>query len=122
MFFLLFLSLIIESYLAYVGQVYRGSAPAVHLLAQRAVEVGARPVRGNEPFGCHDSRRAGEAVGKRGAEAVPRQAGHRGGTGLVPGEGAFHATTIMTVANVVVVVVGDGDIVVCCVCYSCHCR
>lgn len=70
------------------GQVYRRPAPAVHLLAQRAVEVGARAIRGDEPAGCHDSGRAGEAVGERGSPAFPRQAGHGGGAGLVPGNGA----------------------------------
>ena len=69
------------------GQVYRGSAPAVHLLAQGAVTVGARTLRGYEPAGCHDPGGGGAAVGERGAEAVPRQAGDAGRTVLVPKEG-----------------------------------
>lgn len=71
------------------GQVYRGSAPAVHLLAQGAVTVGARPLRGYEPPGCHDPRGAGAAVGQRSAEAVPRQTGDPGRAGLVPKEGGL---------------------------------
>ena len=71
----------------HIGQVYGGPAPAVHLLAQRAVSVGASPVRGDEPPGCHDSGRACAAVGERGLKAVPRQAGDATGAGLVPREG-----------------------------------
>lgn len=67
--------------------------------------MGARPVRGDEPAGCHDSGRAGQAVGKRGSQAVPRQAGYGGGAGLVPGEGAFLATTTSVAERCVVVTV-----------------
>lgn len=71
------------------GQVHRGSAPAVYLLSPRAVSLGARYVRGYEPLGCHDGGGPGEAVGQRGAQAVPRQASDAGGAGLVSRKGMF---------------------------------
>lgn len=69
------------------GEVHCGPAPPVHLLSPGAVPLGACPVRGHEPSGCHDAGGPGEALGERGFEVVPRQARHAGGAGLVSRKG-----------------------------------